>query len=51
MIYSDTLVGTNQLQLIVCGHEKQTIVTACDSSLFHKAAGVMLKMEGGRLSE
>ena len=30
---------------------KQTIVTACDSSLFHKAAGVMLKMEGGRLSE
>ena len=30
---------------------KQTIVTACDSSLFHKAAGVMLRMEGGRLLE
>ena len=30
---------------------KQTIVTACDSSLFHKAAGVMLRMESGRLLE
>ena len=30
---------------------RQTIVTACDSSLFHKAAGQVLRMEAGRLTE
>ena len=40
-----------QEYLLTRVRQKQTIVTACDSSLFHKAAGVMLKMDGGRLSE
>lgn len=31
--------------------DRQTIVTACDSSLFHKAEGVMLRMSGGKLQE
>lgn len=30
---------------------RQTIVTACDSSLFHKTEGRMFRMEQGRLSE
>ena len=42
---------TRQEYLLTRVREKQTIVTACDSSLFHKAAGVMLRMEGGRLLE
>ena len=42
---------SRQEYLLTRVRQKQTIVTACDSSLFHKAAGVMLKMEGGRLLE
>ena len=42
---------SRQEYLLTRVRQKQTIVTACDSSLFHKAAGFMLKMEGGRLSE
>ena len=45
------LDATRQEYLLTRVRQKQTIVTACDSSLFHKAAGVMLKMDGGRLSE
>ena len=42
---------SRQEYLLTRVRHKQTIVTACDSSLFHKAAGVMLRMEGGRLLE
>ena len=42
---------SRQEYLLTRVRHKQTIVTACDSSLFHKAAGVMLRMESGRLLE
>ena len=39
VIYSDTLVGTNQLRLIVCGHEAQTTVTALFGPKYESDAG------------
>ena len=45
------LAPARQESLLTRVRKKQPFVTACDSSLFHKAAGVMLKMDGGRLSE
>lgn len=38
-----------QEYLLTRVRQKQTIVTACDSSLFHKTAGAMFRMNAGRL--
>lgn len=43
MIYSDTLVGTNQLRLIVCGHEEQTTITALFDNLGKGASGAAVQ--------
>ena len=43
VIYSDTLVGTNQLRLIVCGHEAQTTVTALFDNLGKGASGAAVQ--------
>ena len=43
VIYSDTLVGTNQLRLIVCGHDKQTTVTALFDNLGKGASGAAVQ--------
>ena len=43
VIYSDTLVGTNQLRLIVCGHEEQTTVTALFDNLGKGASGAAVQ--------
>lgn len=43
VIYSDTLVGTNQLQLIVCGHEEQTTITALFDNLGKGASGAAVQ--------
>ena len=42
-IYSDTLVGTNQLRLIVCGHEDQTTITALFDNLGKGASGAAVQ--------
>ena len=43
VIYSDTLVGTNQLRLIVCGHEAQTTVTSLFDNLGKGASGAAVQ--------
>ena len=43
VIYSDTLVGTNQLRLIVCGHDRQTTVTALFDNLGKGASGAAVQ--------
>ena len=43
VIYSDTLVGTNQLRLIVCGHEEQTTITALFDNLGKGASGAAVQ--------
>ena len=43
------LDATRQEYLLTRMRQKQTIVTACDSSLFHKTEGELFRMEGGVL--
>lgn len=43
VIYADTLAGTNQLRLIVCGHESQTTVTALFDNLGKGASGAAVQ--------
>lgn len=43
VIYADTLAGTNQLRLIVCGHEDQTTVTALFDNLGKGASGAAVQ--------
>lgn len=43
VIYSDTLVGTNELRLIVCGHDDQTTVTALFDNLGKGASGAAVQ--------
>ncbi|MBR2666724.1 MAG: N-acetyl-gamma-glutamyl-phosphate reductase [Oscillospiraceae bacterium] len=43
VIYADTLAGTNQLRLIVCGHEDQTMVTALFDNLGKGASGAAVQ--------
>ena len=43
VIYADTLAGTNQLRLIVCGHEGQTAVTALFDNLGKGASGAAVQ--------
>ena len=43
MIYSDALVGTSQLRLIVCGHEEQTTITALFDNLGKGASGAAVQ--------
>lgn len=43
VIYADTLAGTNQLRLIVCGHEGQTSVTALFDNLGKGASGAAVQ--------
>lgn len=43
VIYADTLAGTNQLRLIVCGHEGQTTVTALFDNLGKGASGAAVQ--------
>ena len=43
VIYAGTLAGTNQLRLIVCGHEGQTTVTALFDNLGKGASGAAVQ--------
>ena len=43
VIYASTLAGTNQLRLIVCGHEEQTTVTALFDNLGKGASGAAVQ--------
>ncbi len=43
VIYANTLAGTNQLRLIVCGHEGQTMVTALFDNLGKGASGAAVQ--------
>lgn len=43
VIYADTLAGTNNLRLIVCGHEQQTTVTALFDNLGKGASGAAVQ--------
>lgn len=43
VIYSDTLVGTNQLRLIVAGHDTQTTITALFDNLGKGASGAAVQ--------
>jgi N-acetyl-gamma-glutamyl-phosphate reductase len=43
VIYSNTLVGTNQLRLIVCGHDDQTTITALFDNLGKGASGAAVQ--------
>ena len=43
VIYADTLAGTNQLRLIVCGHKEQTTVTALFDNLGKGASGAAVQ--------
>lgn len=43
VIYADTLAGTNQLRLIVCGHEAQATVTALFDNLGKGASGAAVQ--------
>ncbi len=45
------LDATRQEYLLTRMRQKQTIVTACDSSLFHKTEGAMFRMDGGVLEK
>lgn len=42
---------TRQEYLLTRMRQKQTIVTACDSSLFHKTEGELFRMDGGVLTK
>ena len=42
-IYANTLAGTNRLQLIVCGNEEQTSVTALFDNLGKGASGAAVQ--------
>lgn len=42
-IYANTLAGTNRLQLIVCGYEEQTTVTALFDNLGKGASGAAVQ--------
>ncbi len=42
-IYANELAGTNRLQLIVCGHERQTSVTALFDNLGKGASGAAVQ--------
>ena len=42
-IYADTLAGTNRLELIVCGHEDQTTITALFDNLGKGASGAAVQ--------
>ena len=43
MIYANTLAGHDNLKLIVCGHEEQTIVTALFDNLGKGASGAAVQ--------
>lgn len=43
VIYANTLAGTDSLRLIVCGHEKQAIVTALFDNLGKGASGAAVQ--------
>lgn len=43
VIYADTMAGRDSLQLIVCGHEEQTIVTALFDNLGKGASGAAVQ--------
>lgn len=43
VIYADTLAGTDQLRLIVCGHEAQATVTALFDNLGKGASGAAVQ--------
>ena len=43
VIYADTLAGTNELRLIVCGHQEQTTVTALFDNLGKGASGAAVQ--------
>ncbi len=43
MIYADTFAGRDSLRLIVCGHERQTIVTALFDNLGKGASGAAVQ--------
>ena len=43
VIYSDTMAGRDSLELIVCGHEEQTIVTALFDNLGKGASGAAVQ--------
>ena len=43
VIYADTMAGRDSLELIVCGHEEQTIVTALFDNLGKGASGAAVQ--------
>lgn len=43
VIYADTMAGYDSLKLIVCGHEKQTIITALFDNLGKGASGAAVQ--------
>ena len=43
VIYANTLAGHDSLELIVCGHEEQTIVTALFDNLGKGASGAAVQ--------
>ena len=42
-IYANELAGTNKLQLVICGHEEQTSVTALFDNLGKGASGAAVQ--------
>lgn len=42
-IYANTLAGTNRLEIVVCGHEEQTTVTALFDNLGKGASGAAVQ--------
>lgn len=42
-LYSNVLAGTNRLQLVVCGHEEQTTITALFDNLGKGASGAAVQ--------
>jgi N-acetyl-gamma-glutamyl-phosphate reductase len=42
-IYANELAGTNQLRIVVCGHEEQTSVTALFDNLGKGASGAAVQ--------
>jgi len=42
-IYANTLAGTNRLEIIVCGHEEQTSITARFDNLGKGASGAAVQ--------
>ena len=43
VIYADTMAGRDSMELIVCGHEEQTIVTALFDNLGKGASGAAVQ--------